>query len=95
MSGKTEVGPAAGGAADVWGLLLAPVELGNPSKTNSWDDAVPLGSISVGFPCLLALKAWRPLPMDRIWSYPPGVLLTMLTRAARELQLKPIGHTRR
>ena len=84
---------AAGGAADVWGLLLAPVELGNPSKTNSWDDAVLLDSIPYVYPCLQVLKRRCWSPTDRIWSYPPGDLSIRLAEAAAELQLTHLGIT--
>jgi hypothetical protein len=69
------------------------VELGSPSKTNSWDDAVLLDSIPFVYPCLLVLKRRCQSSTDRIWSYPPGDLSTRLAEAAAELQLTHLGIT--
>ena len=74
-------------------MLLAPVELGNPGKTNSWDDAVLLDSIPYLYPCLQAVKRRCGTPTDRIWSYPPGDLSVRLAEAAAELQLTHLGVT--
>ena len=70
------------------GLVLARLEVGRPSKTGQWDEAVVIDQLPAIIAGLLALKRRGDAGDGRLWSFPPGTLSALMRDSAAQLGLQ-------
>ncbi len=79
------------GAIQRTGLILAPMELGRPSKTGQWEEAVAEDKFDVLLLPFIALKRRGGLNDGRLWSFPVGAMTSTLQDVASALGLDGFG----
>ena len=73
------------------GLILAPTEVGRPSKTGLWDEAVVVDRAPYLKTALVGLKKRGTKPDSRLWSFDFGTVSGRMKEIALEMGLEGFG----